>query len=76
MSLARLVANSQPFYYRLTRQTPKFTAYSLETVCSNSVISHAKASRELGYHARPLIEDCGRYHSLVAQKTILPTHLT
>jgi dihydroflavonol-4-reductase len=54
LSIARLVAKISPFYYRLTRQTPKFTTYSLDTVCGNSVISHAKASRELGYRARPL----------------------
>ena len=54
--LARLAAQISPLYYRLTRQTPKFTAYSLETVCSNSVISNAKAKRELGYYARPLFK--------------------
>jgi dihydroflavonol-4-reductase len=56
MALARLVARMSPLYYRLTGQTPKFTTYSLDTVCSNSVISHAKASRELGYRARPLLK--------------------
>ena len=54
--LARLAAQISPLYYRLTRQTPKFTAYSLETVCSNSVISNAKAKRELGFQARPLFK--------------------
>ncbi len=56
MRLARLAAEISPLYYRLTRQTPKFTSYSLETVCSNSVISCAKAKRELGYQARPLFK--------------------
>jgi dihydroflavonol-4-reductase len=56
MSLAHLAAKISPLYYHLTRQTPKFTSYSLETVGSNSVISHAKASRELGYRARPLFK--------------------
>ena len=54
--LARLAARISPLYYCLTYQTPKFTAYSLETVCSNSVISSAKAKRELGYQARPLFK--------------------
>ena len=54
--LARLVARFSPLYYRFTRQTPKFTSYSLETVCGNSVISNAKAKRELGYYARPLFK--------------------
>jgi dihydroflavonol-4-reductase len=56
LSIARLAAKVGPLYYRLTRQTPKFTTYSLDTVCGNSVISHAKASRELGYRARPLLK--------------------
>jgi dihydroflavonol-4-reductase len=56
LSIARLAAKMGPLYYKLTRQTPKFTTYSLDTVCGNSVISHAKASRELGYRARPLFE--------------------
>ena len=52
--LARFSARFTPFYYRLTRQTPKLTEYSLETVCGNSLISSAKAKRELGYTSRPL----------------------
>ena len=32
---------------------PFFTRYSLEAIGSNSLISHAKASRELGFHPRP-----------------------
>jgi len=42
-----------PFYCKLTGVKPLFTRYSLEAVCSNSLISHAKASRELGFQARP-----------------------
>ena len=56
LRLAHFAARISPPYYRLTRQTPKFTAYSLETVCGNSVISSAKAKRELGYQARPLFK--------------------
>ncbi len=53
--LARFAAALGPLYYRLMRQTPKFTEYSLETVCSNSVISSAKARRELGFKPRPIM---------------------
>jgi dihydroflavonol-4-reductase len=35
---------------------PRFTPYSLEVLQSNSYISHAKATRELGYHPRALQE--------------------
>ena len=53
--LAKIGARFSPLYYRITRQTPKFTAYSVDTVLSNSRISHAKAHRELGFQPRPLL---------------------
>lgn len=56
MALARFAARFTPLYYRLARVKPRFTSYSLETILSNSVISNAKARRELGYSPRPLAE--------------------
>jgi len=56
LRLANLSANITPFYYRLTHNRPRFTSYSLATIASNSVISHAKARLELGYFPRPLRE--------------------
>lgn len=50
-----LAAKIAPFYYRLTRQTPKFTEYSIETIQSNSDVSCEKARRELGYSPRLMI---------------------
>jgi dihydroflavonol-4-reductase len=55
-NLAELAARFTPTYYLLARTKPRFTPYSLEVLQSNSDISHAKARRELGYHARPLYE--------------------
>jgi dihydroflavonol-4-reductase len=55
-SLARLAASFTPLYIRLTRARPRLTPYSLSTVAGNSVISHAKATRALGYHPRSLRE--------------------
>jgi len=52
--LAKIGCRLAPLYYHLTRQTPKFTEYSLETVQSNSDISNRKARRELGYCPRQL----------------------
>ena len=52
--LARFGAIFAPTFYRLTKMRPRLTPYALETVRSNSVISHAKAKRELGYEPRPL----------------------
>ena len=56
MRLARFAARFTPLYYQIARVKPRFTSYSLDTIISNSVISHAKARRELGYTSRPLRE--------------------
>ena len=55
-AIARFASRFTPYYYRLTHTKPRFTTYSLETLESNSVISHAKAQRELGYSPRPIKE--------------------
>ncbi len=52
--LAQFAARFMPLYYRVLRATPRFTSYSLSVLRSNSNISHAKASRELGYRPRAL----------------------
>ncbi|MCK6540898.1 MAG: NAD-dependent epimerase/dehydratase family protein, partial [Anaerolineales bacterium] len=54
--LAKWAAQFTPFYYRWTKTSPRFTLYSLEVLRSNSNISHAKATRELGYQPRSLYE--------------------
>lgn len=52
-SLAGLTAYFTTFYYWLTGTKPQFTRYSLATLKSNSLFSHQKAARELGYRPRP-----------------------
>jgi dihydroflavonol-4-reductase len=62
--LAKWAAQFTPFYYRWTKTSPRLTPYSLEVLRSNSNISHAKATRELGYQPRSLyesIEDAVRW---------------
>ena len=54
--LAKVAAMFTPMYYQLANATPRFTPYSLEVLQSNSNISHAKATRELGYSPRSLYE--------------------
>lgn len=54
--LAKFAALFTPMYYSVAKVTPRFTPYSLEVLRSNSNISHAKATRELGYRPRPLYE--------------------
>lgn len=54
--LAKFAAVFTPMYYRFANETPRFTPYSLEVLHSNSNISHAKATRELGYTPRPIFD--------------------
>lgn len=56
MTLAHFISNFTPTYYRLMKKKPRITPYSIETLLSNSVITHEKASRELGYVPRSLQE--------------------
>jgi dihydroflavonol-4-reductase len=54
--LAAFAALFTPMYYSVAKTSPRFTPYSLEVLRSNSNISHAKATHELGYQPRPLYE--------------------
>jgi dihydroflavonol-4-reductase len=54
MWLARFAAVFTPLASRLFSARPRFTSYSLETLESNSIISHARARNELGYAPRSL----------------------
>ena len=54
MFLAKLTAPLAEFYYKLHRQPPLFTSYSLYTLTSNSNFSHVKADRELGAERLPV----------------------
>jgi dihydroflavonol-4-reductase len=54
--LAKFVALFTPMYYSVARVNPRFTPYSLEVLRSNANISHAKATRDLGYKPRSLYE--------------------
>ena len=56
VNLARFFAFFTPLYYKITDTKPRFTLYSINTVQSNSNISHKKATEELGYNPRPLKE--------------------
>jgi len=54
--LARAVGILASPYYWLTKTRPLFTAYSIDVLASNSLVSSEKARRELGYSSRPLKE--------------------
>lgn len=53
---AKTFAPLMEIYYKLSKKTPLFTSYSLETLSENADFSHGKASRELGYTPRDLKE--------------------
>ena len=56
MWLAKMTAPLAEQYYRLRRQPPLYTAYSLYTLGTNALFSHEKAEKRLGYCSRPLRE--------------------
>jgi dihydroflavonol-4-reductase len=80
---AELVAGILPPLYRLFGGVrPAITPYSVAVLFSNSYISHAKATRELGYDPRPVREsllDAVRWfqererRSMAAEKSISAT---
>lgn len=47
----KAVAPLAETYYKILRQPPLFTKYSIYTLQTNAEFSHAKATRELGYQA-------------------------
>jgi dihydroflavonol-4-reductase len=56
MWLARIGAPFLTAFDRLAGRRPLYTGVSLQTLRGNRNISHQKATRELGYHPRPLRE--------------------
>ena len=51
-----MTAPLSELYYKILKRPPLFTSYSIYTLGANANFSHDKASRELGYSARPLME--------------------
>lgn len=56
MWMAKMTAPLSELYYKLRKQPPLYTPYSLYTLTSNANFSHAKAQRELGYSVRPMLD--------------------
>lgn len=53
---ANAAAPLAELYYKILRQPPLFTSYSLYTLNSNALFSHKKATTELGYTPRSMKE--------------------
>ncbi len=56
MWFAKMTAPLAEMYYKIKKNPPLFTSYSLYTLTSNSLFSHEKASKELGYTTRPMLQ--------------------
>lgn len=52
-AIAKAAGVLASIYYRLIRRRPVFTAYSIDVLRSNSLVSSARAREELGYTTRP-----------------------
>lgn len=67
----KLMAFPTEIYYKLVKEKPLFTPYSLYTLNTNGLYSHQKASQELDYQTREMrdtLEDT--FHWLKNQKRI------
>ncbi|WMJ22461.1 NAD-dependent epimerase/dehydratase family protein [Paludicola sp. MB14-C6] len=52
--IAKATAPLSEIYYKLKKQPPLYTSYSLHTLKSNANFTHKKANRQLGYQPRDL----------------------
>jgi dihydroflavonol-4-reductase len=59
MGFAKAMAPLAEMYYKIRRQTPLFTAYSLSTLCGNATFSVEKAIKDLKFTRRPLAQTLG-----------------
>lgn len=50
------ISKAAPIYYKLTKNKPLFTSYSIEVLNSNCDISSKKARKEFNFSSRPLKE--------------------
>lgn len=56
MAIAKLTAPISELYYKLRKQKPLYSSYSLYTLTSNSNFSNKKARTELGFEPRDIEE--------------------
>ena len=52
----KMTAPLSEIYYRILKQPPLYTSYSIYTLSANANFSHEKASKELSYTIRPMRE--------------------
>jgi dihydroflavonol-4-reductase len=70
--IARAAGVLASIYYRLLRRKPVFTAYSIDVLHSNSLVSSARAREELGFTSRPWQESIRDQVSWFRTEGMLP----
>lgn len=71
--IARTAGILASVYYRLLRRKPVFTAYSIDVLRSNSLVSSARARKELGFTSRPWQESIRDHVEWFRTEGMLPT---
>jgi dihydroflavonol-4-reductase len=71
--IARTAGILASVYYRLLRRKPVFTAYSIDVLRSNSLVSSARAREELGFISRPWHESIRDHVEWFRTEGMLPT---
>jgi dihydroflavonol-4-reductase len=71
--IARTAGVLASVYYRLLRRKPVFTAYSIDVLRSNSLVSSARAREELGFTSRPWQESIRDQVEWFRGEGMLPT---
>jgi len=71
--IARTAGILASAYYRLLRRKAVFTAYSIDVLRSNSLVSSARAREELGFTSRPWQESIRDHVEWFRTEGMLPT---
>ena len=70
--IARTAGVLASVYYRLLRRKPVFTAYSIDVLQSNSLVSSARAREELGFTSRTWQESIHDHVAWFREQGMLP----
>jgi len=70
--VARAAGVLASVYYRLLRRRPVFTAYSIDVLGSNSLVTSERAGRELGFTSRPWRESIREQVEWFRKEEMLP----
>lgn len=71
--IARAAGVLASVYYRLLRRKPVFTAYSIDVLRSNSLVSSARAREEIGFTSMPWQESIRDHVAWFRAQGMLPT---